>query len=120
MSQSLTITHPNSFSVGERQRAAKKKTAAESKITWNILLAALICIAGVLYIFEVNSVATQGFDIRNLEKKVQEKGEENAKLKIREAELRSIYNIEQKTKDLNMVAPKDVSYMSLPGNVAMK
>ena len=44
----------------------------------------------------------------------------NEKLKIKEAELKSMYNIEEKTKDLNMVAPKDVSYLTLPGNVAMK
>lgn len=83
-------------------------------------LVVLICAMGVFYIFEVNNVATQGYTIRDLEKQAQDLRNSNEKLKIREAELRSMYNIEERTKNLNMIAPKDVSYMALPGNVAMK
>ena len=119
-SQFLTITQSNSHVFGERKRAIKSKPVRVGRVTLNFLLVVLICTAGVFYIFEVNNVATQGYQIKDLEKKVQDLKNSNENLKIREAELRSMYNIEEKTKDLNMTAPKDVSYISLPGDVAMK
>jgi len=123
MSQILAINSTNPAVFGEKKKGIKIKSVSPSgtgKITWSFLLVSLICVAGVLYIFEVNNAATQGYKIENLEKQVQELKNNNENLKIREAELRSMYNIEEKTKDLNMTAPKDVSYLTLPGNVAMK
>jgi len=120
MSQSLTITNSNSLAFGRRKKFAERQPVRIGPLTLNFLLVVLICAAGVFYIFEVNDVATRGFKIKELEKRVQELEDSNAKLKIREAELRSMYNIEEKTKDLNMVAPGNISYMALPGNVAMK
>lgn len=123
MSQFLTIAKSNSLAFGGRKRAIRQKPVSSSGMEWvnlSFLLVVLICLLGVGYIFEVNRVATQGYEIRELEKRVQDLKDKNEKLKIREAELRSMYNIEQNSKDLDMVAPKDVSYMQLPGNVAMK
>ncbi|HLM84306.1 MAG TPA: hypothetical protein VK254_03810 [Candidatus Bathyarchaeia archaeon] len=120
MSQFATITHSNPVVFAERKKAIKKNPAKAGKIAWSFLLVILICVSGVFYIFEVNNVATQGFKIRELEKQVQDLKNSNGNLKIKEAQLRSMYNIEERTKDLDMTAPKDVSYMMLPGNVAMK
>jgi len=120
MSQILTINASNPAVFGEKKRTAKTKPAKTGRITWTFLLVSLICAAGVFYIFEVNNAAMQGYKIQNLEKQAQDLKDNNEKLKIKEAELRSMYNIEEKTKDLNMTAPKDVSYLTLPGNVAMK
>ncbi len=120
MSQTLVINHSGSAVFSGRKKAIKAKPEKTSKITWSFLLVSLVCASGVFYIFQVNSSATQGYKIQALEKQVQELRDNNEKLKIREAELRSMYNIEEKTKNLNMTAPKDVSYMMLPGDVAMK
>lgn len=121
MSQSLTATNSNSLVFGGRKKfSSSREPVRIGPLTLNFLLVVLICAAGVFYIFEVNDVATQGYKIRELEKRAQELKDSNEKLKIREAELRSMYNIEEKTKDLNMVAPGSISYMALPGNVAMK
>jgi hypothetical protein len=123
MSQILAINSTNPAVFGEKKKRAKTKpvsTSGTGRISWSFLLVSLICVVGVLYIFEVNNAATQGYNIQSLEKQVQELKNNNEKLKIREAELRSMYNIEERTKNLNMTAPKDVSYLTLPGNVAMK
>jgi cell division protein FtsL len=123
MSQFLTITQSNSLPLGERKRTLKQKSirlGGLERTNLFFLLVVLICILGVCYIFEVNSVATQGYKIRELERQLQELKDNQEKLKIKEAELRSMYNIEQNSKGLDMVAPKDVSYMQLPGDVAMK
>jgi len=121
MSQSLTITNSNSLAFGKRKKfSAERQPIRVGPLTLNFLLVVLICAAGVFYIFEVNDVATRGYKIKELEKRAQDLESNNEKLKIREAELRSMYNIEERTKNLNMVAPGNISYITLPGNVAMK
>jgi cell division protein FtsL len=120
MGRILVLSPSNSLGVGERKGNIKKNPMRMGRATLNFLLVVLICTAGVFYIFEVNNVATQGYKIKELEQKMQNLKDSNEKLKIREAELRSMYNIEEKTKQLDMTAPQNVSYMSLPGNTAMK
>ena len=120
MSRILTLSHSNAVGLGQRKQTIKSQPARVGRVTLNFLLVAFIATLGIFYIFEVNSNATKGFEIRLLEKKVQELKDSQERLKIREAELKSMYNIEERTKNLNMVAPKDVSYLTLPGNVAMK
>lgn len=86
----------------------------------SFFLVVLVCATGVFYIFEVNNLATKGYEIDKLEKQLNNLQKENERLQIEAAELKSMYRIEEKTKELNMVVPKDVSYMNLPGDVAMK
>lgn len=119
MSRYLTITNSSSARFGERKKSISARPQM-GRVTLSFLLVALVCAAGVFYIFEVNNMATKGYEIRNLENQLNKLQKENETLRIQEAELKSMYKIEEKTKDLNMVAPKDVSYLNLPGNVAMK
>lgn len=121
MSRFLTITNSSSVNFGERKKTVKSQSAARmGNVTLNFLVAALVCLLGVFYIFEVNNMATKGYEIKALENQMSELKKENEKLKIQEAQQRSMYNIEEKTKELNMIVPKDVSYLNLPGDVAMK
>lgn len=123
MSRILTLSQSNAVGLGQRKQAIKSQPVPPSgigRVTLNFLLVAFIAALGIFYIFEVNSNATKGYEIRLLEKKVQELKDSQERLKIQEAQLKSMYNIEERTKNLNMVAPKDVSYLTLPGNVAMK
>jgi cell division protein FtsL len=90
------------------------------RVTLSFILAALVCASGIFYIFEVNNLATKGYEIRELENRLKDVQKANETLRIQAAELKSMYKIEEKTKELNMVAPKDVSYLNIPGDVAMK
>ena len=119
MSRYLTITNSSSVRFGERKKSLNARPKM-GRVTLSFILVALVCAAGVFYIFEVNNLATKGYEIRNLENQLNKSQKENETLRIQEAELKSMYKIEEKTKDLNMVAPKDVSYLNLPGDVAMK
>lgn len=120
MSRYLTLTNSSPIRMGERKGVSKVRPARMGGLTLNFMLIALICAAGVFYIFEVNNLATKGYEIKNIEAQLEKLKKENENLNIRAAELKSMYNIEEKTKDLNMIAPKDVSYLNIPGNVAMK
>lgn len=119
MSRYLTITNSSSVRFGERKKSLNARPKM-GRVTLSFILVTLVCAAGVFYIFEVNNLATKGYEIRNLENQLNKSQKENETLRIQAAELKSLNKIEEKTKDLNMVAPKDVSYLNLPGDVAMK
>lgn len=119
MSRYLTITSSNSAQFGERKKSLNVRSKM-GRVTLSFFLVTLVCAAGVFYIFEVNNLATKGYEIKNLENQLNKLRKENENLRIQEAELKSMYKIEEKTKDLNMIVPKDVSYLNLPGDMAMK
>lgn len=104
---------------GQRKGALKNQPKM-GRVTLSFVLATLISAMGIFYIFEVNNLATKGYEIRDLEKKLERLKKENEMLGIQAAELKSMYKIEEKTKELNMVVPKNVTYLNLPGDVAMK
>ncbi|KKR20126.1 MAG: hypothetical protein UT50_C0021G0004 [Candidatus Moranbacteria bacterium GW2011_GWA2_39_41] len=79
-----------------------------------------IGIGGAAYLYQVNDIATKGYEIRDLEKQVKDLSKESKKMEIREVELRSMYNIEKASQDLNLVNSNDVTYVEIDGPVAMK
>jgi len=78
------------------------------------------CVCGACYLYQVNDIATKGYEIRELEDKIQELNKESKKMEIHEVELRSMYNIEKASQDLNLVDSGDVTYVEINGPVAMK
>jgi cell division protein FtsB len=120
MSRYLTIASQSSMRFGDRKAASKAQPSKMGGVTLNFIIVTLICMVGFLYIYEVNTLATKGFDIKKAESELEQLKKENENLNIRATELKSMNKIEEKTKDLNMVAPKDISYLNIPGNVAMK
>lgn len=82
-----------------------------------LVLILLVC--GGSYLYEINSLVTKGYEIREAENKIGELVRDNRQLKIREVELRSMYAIEKSMKDFNLVSPSNVSYVEIDGPVAM-
>ena len=101
----------NVFSAGRIQISLASATLA---------LILLFCACGALYLFQVNSIATKGFEVRELEGKIEDLKKEGRKMEIREVELRSMYNIEKASKDLELVESKEVTYVEINGPMAMK
>jgi hypothetical protein len=80
-----------------------------------------IFFCGAFYLYQVNDIATKGYEIRDLENRIQELNKEGKKMEIREVELKSMYNIEKASQDLNLVnSAEGVSYVEINGPVAMK
>lgn len=80
----------------------------------------LILASGAFYIYEVNDLATKGYEIKDIENRIESLEKESKKMQIREVELRSMYNIEKSTQDLNLVPPASVTYVKMDSTVAMK
>lgn len=74
--------------------------------------------SGLLYLYSINHTAVKGLEIRTIEKEISQMQNENENLKIKEAELKSLYKIEESSKNLNMSQLKDVKYIEETGPVA--
>lgn len=75
--------------------------------------------SGLLYIYSINQSAVKGYQIRKIEKEIAQMRNENDMLKIREAELRSFYKIEETSKNLNMSEAKDITYVEGSASLAL-
>jgi hypothetical protein len=68
-----------------------------------LVVAASAVLFGFLYLYSINQTATKGLEIRKAEKEVAQEENKNKALKIQEAELQSLYQIEGASKNMNMV-----------------
>ncbi|MFA4831681.1 MAG: hypothetical protein WC862_03090 [Patescibacteria group bacterium] len=75
-----------------------------------ILLTALM-IFSVLYIIQMNSISTKGFDISNLQNDIQTLKYQTRALEVQIAEKRSMASIQERIKGMNLVASTDVKYV---------
>jgi hypothetical protein len=76
--------------------------------------------AGILYLFSINSTAVKGLEIRKIENEIAQMQKQKESLKIKEAELKSLYKIEQSSKDLKMLEFKNVQYIDESPQMAIK
>lgn len=84
------------------------------------IVLACTAFSGLFYIYSVNQTAVKGLEIRNAEREISLQRKENEALKIKEAELKSLYRIEGSIKDLNMISADNVKYLEENPQVAFK
>jgi hypothetical protein len=75
---------------------------------------------GSYYLYQVNDLATKGYEIKDMEIEIQQLQKENKKMQIKEIELRSMYNLEKATENLDLVNAQNVTYVEMKSPVAMK
>lgn len=68
-------------------------------------------VAGGCYLYSVNQSAVQGYHMRTLEKEIDVLKQENAELRIAEADLRSLSRIESTGEELRMQKMETVRYL---------
>lgn len=109
-----------SWQQNTKRKINTKKKNIKGFINSGVLIFTLLLISGGIYLYSINSSAVKGYQVRQVEKEIQELKKENDNLKIKEAELKSLYRIEESSKNLNMEDLKNVSYIEQTGPVAMK
>ena len=116
----MTLKHLNKKRSEIRRRTVSQK-AKESKFTVSMFSVALICVAGLLYVFQISGVATKGYEIENYEKTLSELHRENQKMQIEIADLKSMDNLENESEKLSAIDYRDIIYItSISGVVAME
>jgi cell division protein FtsL len=79
------------------------------------LLVALIIIFSFFYLWQINSLATKGYKVKELEDRVSELRETNKKLELQITELRSSDRITKEVENLQMVQVARVEYLRPDG-----
>ena len=106
------------FAIKRKINRQEKKAAGFSNAS--ILVIILASLACAFYVYSINAGAAKGYQIRQVEKEIGDLQKENEKLKIKEAQLKSLQHIEETSRNLNMADLKNVSYIEETGPVALK
>ncbi|GEM_PF-2241543 len=95
-------------------RESRVKTAKHNLLTHNrtgLLVFTACCLMLLVYLVQVNSYSTKGFEIKSLEKKISQLKEEQKQLQIQSAELQSFQRIQGDAAVVNMVPVSTISYI---------
>jgi DNA integrity scanning protein DisA with diadenylate cyclase activity len=79
-----------------------------------------IAMAGAFYLYTINNGASKGMKVRVVEKEITELKKNNEQLKIKEAELKSLYHAEEMSKNLKMKIMQNANYIEETGPMALK
>jgi cell division protein FtsL len=101
-------------------KRAQIQTATSFQKTVPVGIAIIVIVLGAFYLYTTNKVAVQGFAIRGAEKEIAQLKQANNQLRIQEAELKSLYRIEESGKRLNMFEPVQVSYIEESSPIALR
>lgn len=71
-------------------------------------------VMGVLYLWLVNSSATSGFYLSELEDRMGELEHEYRSLELAKTELRSLQHLQEQSLEMNMVASHSADYLKAP------
>lgn len=97
-----------------------KQQKKVNKLTSVFLLVAIVSIAGIMYIVQVNKLATMGCEIKDKEGTIEELEKRKESLKIRMARLRSMHNLEIEKERMQMKKPDEITYIEVNNPVALK
>lgn len=112
----LTFNRPVPMFTPRAKKRSAEPTRAGIWPRFNIgtIVLTLVLALGLVYLFLVNSTSTKGYEIKQLEQQLITLKESQKKLEIESATLKSIQNIEQTVKILNLVPSGDVRYVKKP------
>ena len=117
MTGNFLVLNPSTMVCKRKNKTNEKNIAGGekcfSRFAFAVILIGLICCAGVMYVFQVNKLATMGYEIKQKEKRVDELSKNNKQLELESAQLKSIYNLEENKDSLKMERPQEVGVIEI-------
>ena len=92
-------------------RGAKIKTKKQKQKKAYIILGTLFVICVLFYLVQVNSIATTGYQMDELENKLSKLEEQKQKMELEIIQLQAVTNVDEKVASLNMVPVGDIKYL---------
>ena len=111
--------HERGFASGKTKTNSRRNRNLGS-INLSFVIVFFLALSGMIYLYSINGSAVKGYKIRQAETEISELKKENEKLMIKEAELKSLYHIEEASKELNMDELNDISYIDEISPVAFR
>ncbi len=91
---------------------SQKKTHHKiSTLQVNLILTGMITVLGLVYLFSINSLATEGFRIKQLSTQIAKLEDDHKDLELQNSTLQSVSNIQQQSALLNFVPATNVTYI---------
>lgn len=81
--------------------------------TTNMIIGLLIVVFSVSYLVQINGLATKGYQIKELEKRITELEEQKSDLELVTLSLQSMGSVKDKVVDLGMVEVGEPDYLNL-------
>lgn len=92
----------------------------QSIILLSFIFVFLTVLLGLLYLKNVNNLATKGYEIKAKEEKLENFRAQNQRLKIELAKVRRLDSLDEFAKSQNLVKIKKASFLSAPGELVAK
>jgi len=101
------------------QSRAQNKNKIYKSYNFRLFLLIMLFVLGAAYIWQVNSVATRGYYLKELERKVEILEERNARLEVEATQLKSLTRVETLGREMGLVKIDIVNYLTTDdGSVA--
>ena len=106
------------FSKNRMKRRTVSQKTKESESLVGVVVVCLIFMLSTLYIYQISSIATNGYEVEDREKKLNELKKDNQKMNIRLADLKAINNFENQNenRDLVLIEYNSINYITSSSN----
>lgn len=102
--------------IHRRSSAYKEEILQKNKVRKFLAIVLIGCIIFVilLYVAQINSITAKGYKIRGFKKQIGELEDTNRALQVNISNLKSMGNLQSKTRNLDMVKAQNFEYVTLP------
>lgn len=97
-----------------------KRTFRVGKVSLGFVTLTLFFVATLLFLSQSNKIAVRGYEISDLENRINELGEKNDKLKLEATKLQSVSSTQININKDGMVPVNQINYVSEKTDVAMR
>jgi cell division protein FtsL len=87
--------------------------------TFRVVLLALIAAFGIIYLIEMNSISTSGYQISKLKNKINKLETKNRQLRVKIAQKKSLQSITKRVKKYDFIQADKIAYIETKDNKAI-
>lgn len=109
--------------ISKKQTLRQKKIAIKKLIfstAFRGLISVFVFIFGILYVVQISSVSTTGYDMSSLQKEILSLERENEGLEFKIAQYRSMNSVQERLQEMNLVVADNVEYTTFTGSLVAR
>lgn len=116
-----TLANADIISVPSQNRVIRLNNAKKKHRIASFIMAGILIALSAFYIFVINSIVGGAYELRTLNKKIEELKSQNQFLEIEAAKQRSVSDIRSLVAPLNLVAVDKIEYINInkDGSIAL-
>ncbi len=118
--QKIEKTNHHFPELNRKKKIFQKISGLVSPRKITVLAVGLTFLVGLGYLFQINSTATQGYQIKELESRLEELKTKNEKLNLEYIEARSMAKMIDRAEQLNLVAVDKVEMITPVGSAVVR